>query len=72
MASTLLHEQNYTSDHIERQLAHVEANKSKGSYNKAKYLPQRTQMMQDWSDYLEGLKNGGKIVAIGHSQGDSA
>lgn len=65
MASTLLHEQNYDSDHIERQLAHVEQNKVKGAYNKAKYLPQRTKMMQKWSDYLDGLKAGGNVIAIG-------
>lgn len=65
MASTLLHEQGFESDHIEKQLAHVEANKVKGAYNKAKYLTQRTVMMQDWSDYLDGLKSGGEVVAIG-------
>ena len=65
MASTLLHEKNYDSDHIERQLAHVEQNKVKGAYNKAKYLPQRTKMMQEWADYLDGLKAGDNVVAIG-------
>ena len=65
MASTLLHEQGYESDHIERQLAHIEENKVKGAYNKAKYLPQRTKMMQDWSDFLDVLKAGGEVIAIG-------
>jgi len=56
MASTLLHEQGYPSLHIERQLAHVEGNKVKASYNHAEYLPQRREMMQHWADYLGGLK----------------
>jgi len=55
-ASTILHEQGYLSDAIERQLAHVESNDVKRAYNKAKHLEERTKMMQGWSDYLFGLK----------------
>lgn len=54
-ASTLLHERNYPSDVIERQLAHAERNKVKASYNKAQYMDQRIDMMQHWSNYLESL-----------------
>lgn len=28
------------------------------TYNKAQLLPERTQMMQTWSNYLDGLCNG--------------
>ncbi|MCH7853879.1 MAG: tyrosine-type recombinase/integrase [Proteobacteria bacterium] len=63
MASTLLHEQGYPSLHIERQLAHVEGNKVKASYNHAEYLPQRREMMQHWADYLDGLKKTNAIDA---------
>ena len=52
MASTLLHEMNYEHAHIEIQLAHQERNTVSASYNHATYLPQRTNMMQSWSDYL--------------------
>lgn len=55
MASTILHEQGWLSDAIERQMAHVEENKVKGVYNKAKHMDIRTQMMQEWADYLDGL-----------------
>ena len=54
-ASTLLNEQGYNRDWIERQMAHVEGNNVRRAYNAAEYLPDRTRMMQDWSDYLEGL-----------------
>jgi len=64
MASTILHEQGYKSDVIERQLAHVEGNKIKGVYNHAEYLPERTQMMQAWADYLDGLRQGADVVNI--------
>jgi integrase len=52
-ASTILNEQGYNADHIEIQLAHVEENKVRGTYNKAQYLEQRKVMMQDWADFLD-------------------
>lgn len=55
MASTLLHEMGWSSDVIERQLAHAERNKVKAAYNYAQHLPERRKMMQVWADYLDGL-----------------
>lgn len=57
MASTLLNEKGYNRDWIERQLAHVEANEIRASYNHAEYLPERKLMMQEWADYLDGLRD---------------
>ncbi|MGH7930773.1 MAG: tyrosine-type recombinase/integrase, partial [Candidatus Binatia bacterium] len=54
-ASTVLHEQGYRSDVIERQLAHVERNQVKAAYNHAQYLPERRKMMQWWADYLDRM-----------------
>ena len=56
MASTLLNEQGFDSDWIERQLAHKEKDTSRIAYNHAQYLPQRHRMMQAWADYLDGLR----------------
>ncbi len=56
MASTLLNEQGYNRDWIERQLAHGEKNAIRAAYNHAEYLPERRRMMQEWADYLDGLK----------------
>lgn len=53
IASTVLHEQGFEHAHIETQLAHQERNAVSASYNHAKYLQQRSVMMQSWSDYLE-------------------
>lgn len=53
LASTVLHEQGYDHQHIEAQLAHQARNRVSAAYNHAKYLSQRTAMMQAWSDYLE-------------------
>jgi integrase len=64
MASTLLHEKGYKSELIERQLSHGDRNAMRAAYNFAEYLPERRRMMQDWSDYLDGLASGAKVVNI--------
>jgi integrase len=56
MASTLLNEQGWNSDAIERQLAHAEGNSVRAAYNYAEFLPERKRMMQAWADYLDRLK----------------
>lgn len=67
MASTLLHEMGWTSDAIERQLAHAERNPIKAAYNRAEHLPERRRMMQAWADYLDKLRIGtgkAKLLAV--------
>lgn len=64
MASTLLNEQGWNKDAIERQLAHGERNKVRKAYNYAEYLSERRKMMQAWSDYLDGLKAGADVISI--------
>ncbi|MGZ8182794.1 MAG: tyrosine-type recombinase/integrase [Methylobacter sp.] len=63
-ASTLLHEHGFHSDMIERQLSHAERNQVKAAYNRAQHLPERRLMMQQWSDYLDGLKAGAQVIPI--------
>lgn len=62
MASTLLNEQGWNCDAIERQLAHAERNNIRAAYNYAEYLPERRQMMQHWGNYLEELAGGGEVI----------
>jgi integrase len=64
MASTLLNEQGWNRDAIERQLAHAERNNVRAAYNYAEFMPERKKMMQAWADYLDGIKAGAKIVPI--------
>ena len=52
-ASTILNENGYRADVIERQLAHSDSNQVRAVYNHAEYLPERKEMMQWWADYLE-------------------
>ena len=55
MAGTRLNEMGWAPDVIERQLAHLDANKVRAAYNHAEYPAERREMMQAWADYLEGL-----------------
>jgi len=52
-ASTILNENGFPPDVIERQLAHDEHNKVRAAYNHAQYLPERRKMMQWWANYLD-------------------
>jgi len=61
-ASTLLNEQGWSPDAIERQLAHTSRNKVRAAYNRAQYLEERKKMMQAWADYLDSLKAGGNVI----------
>jgi integrase len=64
MASTLLNEQGWHHDAIERQLAHAERNNVRAAYNFAEHLPERRKMMQAWADYLDSLKAGADVVSL--------
>jgi integrase len=64
MASTCLNERGYSPEVIELQLAHVERNKVRAAYARGKALPARRKMMQEWADYLDGLRAGTNIVPI--------
>lgn len=63
-ASTILNENNFARDVIERQLAHCERDQVRAAYNHAEYLPQRKAMMQWWGDYVDSLYSHNKIVPI--------
>jgi integrase len=64
MASTLLNEQGWNRDAIERQLAHAERDGVRAAYNRAEHLPERRRMMQSWADYLETLRSGAHVIPI--------
>lgn len=56
-ASTLLYEKGYEEDWIEKQLAHADDNKTRASYNHARWLDDRRKMLQDWADIVDSWKN---------------
>jgi len=63
MASTLLNESGlWHPDAIERALAHGERNKVRAAYHRGAHWAERVRMAQWWSDYLDRLRIGGKVV----------
>ena len=57
MARTILDEVlDYPIEVIEMQLAHAVKDANGRAYNRTKYIKQRHDMMQHWSDYLDGLR----------------
>jgi integrase len=64
-ASTILNEQGFNRDWIERQLAHAERNEVRAAYNAAEWLGDRRYMLTWWSEYLDAVANGRKVIPFG-------
>lgn len=60
-ASTLLHEQGWPSDVVEKALNHTIGG-VRGVYNRAEYAEQRRERLQAWADYIGGLAPSGNLV----------
>lgn len=58
IASTILNENGWPVDAIERQLSHVEDNAVRAAYNYAQFMDIRTPMMQWYANYLDALRDG--------------
>ena len=63
MARTILDEVlHFPPEYIEHQLAHAVRDPLGRAYNRTSHLEARRKMMQTWSDYLDGLKAGAKVL----------
>lgn len=63
MARTILDEVLHVRpDFIEHQLAHAVKDPNGRAYNRTSHLSERRKMMQQWADYLDGLKAGAKVL----------
>ena len=60
-ASTLLHENGWPSDVVEKALNHTIGG-VRGVYNRAEYAEQRRDMLQFWSDFIENLANNNNVL----------
>jgi Integrase len=56
--STILHEEGFNTAWIETQLAHVDKNAIRGTYNHALYLEGRREMMQWYGNFIDELEMG--------------
>jgi integrase len=64
-AASILNEEGFNPDAIERQLAHQERNGVRAAYtHHARYLDDRKEMMQWWADYLDDLKADTKVIPL--------
>lgn len=62
-AATLLNEMGrWHPDAIERQLAHCDNNAVRRAYTRGEYWDERVRMMQHWSDHLDFLRDGAKVI----------
>ena len=53
MAATILSEQGWASEVIERQLAHIDRNQVRAAYQRSDLLEERRKMLQVWADWLD-------------------
>jgi integrase len=60
-ASTLLHENGWPSDVVEKALNHTIGG-VRGVYNRAEYETQRREMLQFWADFIDQLLTTGKVI----------
>jgi integrase len=60
-ASTLLHENGWPSDVVEKALNHTVGG-VRGVYNRAEYADQRRNMLQFWSDFIDNLANNKNVI----------
>jgi integrase len=52
----------YRPDYIEHQLSHSVRDALGTAYNRTTHLDERKKMMQHWSDHLDSLKTGAKVI----------
>jgi integrase len=60
--STILHEEGFNTAWIETQLAHVDKNAIRGTYNHALYLEGRREMMQWYADCIDNISKFNLII----------
>lgn len=65
MASTLLNESGkWSPDAIERALAHKDSDQVRAAYHRGAHWAERVEMAQWWSDHLDLLRQGAKIIPL--------
>ena len=60
--STIQEKLGYRYEVVDRQLAHAPKTKVQAAYDRAKFLDERTKMMQEWADYLDQCASSGQII----------
>jgi hypothetical protein len=50
-------------------LAHGDSNAVRGVYHRGKHWEERVRMAQWWSDYLDTIRDGGKVINVAFAKG---
>lgn len=59
--SAITQQLGYDEKIVDLQLAHAKKNKTDQAYDRAKWIKERTRMMQDWSDYIDKVASTGTL-----------
>lgn len=70
--STYFNEANVDSELIELSLAHKDKDKIRGSYNHAKRIDARRDLLQQWADLIDSWRAGNKVVPFGKAYQSAA
>lgn len=63
-ARSILSEQGWSREAMERQLDHKEADSTVAAYARAEHLPERRRMMQAWADTCDQLEQGADVIPL--------
>lgn len=60
--STIMEKLHYRFEIPDAQLAHSKKGDVARAYDRAKFIPERIVMMQEWADYLDNIAQGGTVI----------
>ena len=63
-ARSILSEQGWSREAMERQLDHKESDSTVAAYARAEHLPERRRMMQAWADTCDALEAGAEVIQL--------
>jgi integrase len=63
-ARSILSEQGWSVEAMERQLDHKEASGTVAAYARSQHLPERSRMMQAWADTCDALEAGAEVIPL--------
>jgi len=63
-ARSILSEQGWNREAMERQLDHKETDSTVAAYARSQHLPERRKMMQAWADTCDALETGADVIPL--------
>jgi integrase len=63
-ARSILSEQGWSREAMERQLDHKETDSTVAAYARSEHLPERRKMMQAWADTCDALEAGAEVIPL--------